>query len=123
MTLFSGQHLSKVVSALRKTDESWAIVEEGPTTVRVQLPRMSEDLRSTFVSKAKAATEECKMQIRRVRQESRTKLHSLLERPPRLEDSVKREKEEELQKLTDEAIKQASNLLNGKLKQFATPAD
>ncbi|CDJ35972.1 ribosome recycling factor domain-containing protein, putative [Eimeria mitis] len=58
LTLFSEQHLSKVISALRRTDENWRIVEDGPVTVRVQLPKMTEDLRNSFIAQAKAATEE-----------------------------------------------------------------
>ncbi|KAL8274357.1 hypothetical protein Esti_001679 [Eimeria stiedai] len=121
VTLFSGQHLAKVVSALRNTDESWAIVEEGPNTVRVQLPRMNAELRSSFISKAKTATEECKVQIRRVRQEARGKLHGLREKARGLDDSRKRENEQHLQKLTDDAVKRASGLLNAKLQELTNP--
>lgn len=64
---------------------------------------------------------QCKVQIRRVRQEARSKLHSLWEHTKGGEENMKREKEQQLQKLTDDAIKRASSLLNDKLKQLAAP--
>ncbi|XP_022590138.2 uncharacterized protein LOC34623222 [Cyclospora cayetanensis] len=119
LTIFNDQHLSKVVSALRQTDERWSITEEGPTIVRVQLPKMTEELRSSFVSQAKAAAEGCKVQVRRVRQDFRSKLHSVCSQTKGADESLKREKEQQLQHMTDDAVRRANQLLNDKLKQLA----
>lgn len=118
LTLFSEQHLSKVISALRREDENWRIVEEGPVTVRVQLPKMTEELRASFTAQAKAATEECKVRIRRVRQDTRAKHRSLFKDSRTCEDTRKNE-EQQLQKITDDAIKQATQFLADKLRQLA----
>lgn len=49
-------------------------------------------------------------------------MHSAWEKTKSIEESVKREKEQELQKRTDEAIKRASSLLSDKLNQLTAPA-
>ncbi|CDJ49270.1 ribosome recycling factor domain-containing protein, putative [Eimeria brunetti] len=118
ITIFSEQHLSKVVSALRRTDENWRIVEEGPVTVRVQLPKMTEELRASFIAQAKAVTEQCRVQIRRVRQDTRAKHRSLF-KDSRTSEDTKRNEEQQLQKITDDAVKQAAQFLADKLKQLA----
>ncbi|CDJ67637.1 ribosome recycling factor domain-containing protein, putative [Eimeria necatrix] len=79
---------------------------------------MTEELRSSFAAQAKAAAEECKVHIRRVRQEARGKLRALYKDSSSSEGS-KRDEEQQLQQITDAATKQATQLLSEKLKQLA----
>lgn len=61
---------------------------------------------------------QCKVQIRRVRQDARAKHRSLF-KDSRASEVTRKNEEQRLQQITDDAIKQATQFLADKVRQLA----
>ena len=82
--------------------------------IRVPLPQLTEERRKELVKLVHKLAEEGRVAVRQARGEAHTKVKKLQGLP---EDDVKRA-EKEVQKLTDDAVRQVDQLVGGKEKEL-----
>lgn len=85
--------------------------------VRIILPQLNEERRKDLVKLVKKETEESKISIRNIRREIMDKLKAAKDKKEITEDIVK-QKENELQKLTDREVAETDKYLAAKEKEI-----
>ncbi|MFI3176437.1 MAG: ribosome recycling factor [Eubacteriales bacterium] len=86
--------------------------------IRLVFPELTEDRRKELVKDVKKKGEECKVAIRNIRREGNDAFKKLL-KADISEDEIK-DLEDELQKLTDKAVKDVDHLVEEKSKEILT---
>lgn len=83
------------------------------TTIRLNLPALTEERRKELSKVVHAEGEDAKVAIRNVRRDANQQIKDLLKDKAITEDEVRRS-EEEIQKLTDKAIKDVDEVVKAK---------
>ena len=86
------------------------------TVIRLMVPELTEETRKNLVKSIKKAGEDSKVAIRSIRRESNDKIKNLKKDGNLSEDEVKNV-EEDIQKLTDNYIKQVDIIIDDKEKE------
>ena len=81
--------------------------------IRIPIPKLTEERRKELVKVVKGMAEDAKVAIRSVRREGNTQLETLQKEQSLPEDSVRRMKDE-VQKVTDQFVQKADDLLKKK---------
>lgn len=81
--------------------------------IRIPIPKLTEERRKELVKVVKGMTEEAKVAVRGVRREANSHLDSLQSEASLPEDAARRAKDE-VQKITDQYVQQADELLKKK---------
>lgn len=81
--------------------------------IRIPIPKLTEERRKELVKVVKGMAEEAKVAVRGVRREGNSRLDSLQKDESLPEDSVRRTKDE-IQKVTDQFVHRAEDLLKKK---------
>ena len=83
------------------------------TTIRLNLPALTEERRRELTKVVHAEGEDTKVAIRNIRRDANQHVKDLLKEKQVTEDEVRRA-EEDIQKLTDKAIKDVDEVVKGK---------
>ena len=83
------------------------------TTIRLNLPPLTEERRRELTKVVHAEGEDAKVAIRNIRRDANQQLKDLLKEKQATEDEVRRA-EEDIQKLTDKAIKDVDEVVKAK---------
>ncbi|GHH51713.1 MAG: ribosome recycling factor [Gammaproteobacteria bacterium] len=83
------------------------------TTIRLNLPALTEERRKELAKVVHGEGEETKVAIRNIRRDANQKVKDLLKDKAITEDEVRRS-EEEIQKITDKAIKDVDDVVKAK---------
>ncbi|KAF1688521.1 ribosome recycling factor [Pseudoxanthomonas taiwanensis] len=83
------------------------------TTIRLNLPPLTEERRRELTKVVHAEGEDAKVAIRNIRRDANQQLKDLLKEKQATEDEVRRA-EEDIQKLTDKAIKDIDEVVKAK---------
>ena len=105
-----------VDKAIRDSNLGLSPTIEG-TTLRIRIPELNEQRRKEMVKVAHKYTEEARIAVRFIRREGNDVLKKLLKEHAIAEDDEKRQ-QAEVQKATDEAIRDIDALLAGKEKEI-----
>ena len=108
--------VSEIEKALLKSDLGITPKNEGGI-IRLLLPPLSKERREELKKMVSRLAEQTKVSIRNIRREFMDDLKKLLKEGEKGEDEVKQE-ERELQKLTDQHIKNIDKLLERKVKEI-----
>jgi ribosome recycling factor len=105
-----------VDKAIQKSDLGLNPVNDGKI-IRINIPQLTEERRKELVKLAKKYTEDTRVAIRNIRRDANDKLKSMEKDKEITEDDLHRG-QDEVQKLTDEHIKTADELLEEKEKEI-----
>jgi ribosome recycling factor len=108
--------VAAVDKAIRDANLGLSPTIEG-TLLRIRIPELNEQRRKVMVKVAHKYAEDARVAVRHVRRDGFDVLKKLLKEHALSEDDTKRH-ETEVQKATDEAIKEIDNLLAGKEKEI-----
>ena len=108
--------VAAVDKAIRDANLGLSPTIEG-TLLRIRIPELNEQRRKEMVKVAHKYTEDARIAVRHVRRDGFDVLKKLLKEHAISEDDNKRH-ETEVQKATDETIKEIDNLLAGKEKEI-----
>lgn len=104
--------LGNIEKAIRSSDLGFNPSNDG-NTVRIIIPQLTEERRRDLVKLVHKRVEEAKVAIRNVRRDANDHLKRLRKDKELSEDEEKRA-QDELQKLTDRAIREAETIGQGK---------
>jgi ribosome recycling factor len=110
--------LKEIEQAIVKSDIGMAPINDGKV-IRLKVPELTEERRKELVKQAKKVAEDAKVGIRMIRRDANEEVKALLKDKAISEDDAKRA-EAEIQKLTDDHIKQVDQLLADKEKSIMT---
>ena len=105
-----------VEKAIMSSDLGLNPVNDGKI-IRISIPPLTEERRKDLVKVAKKYTEECKVAIRNVRRDMNDSL-KVMEKDKDISEDEKKKGETEVQRLTDEYVKQSDTVLAGKEKEI-----
>jgi ribosome recycling factor len=105
-----------VEKAIQTSDLGLNPVNDGKI-IRISIPPLTEERRKELVKVAKKYTEECKIAIRNVRRDLNDSLKKLEKEKEISEDELKKG-EADVQKLTDDFVKQSDSVLAAKEKEI-----
>lgn len=105
-----------VEKAIQTSDLGLNPVNDGKI-IRISIPPLTEERRKELVKVAKKYTEECKIAIRNVRRDLNDSLKKLEKDKEISEDELKKG-EADVQKLTDDFVKQSDSVLAAKEKEI-----
>ncbi|MUM76114.1 ribosome recycling factor [Pseudodesulfovibrio sp. F-1] len=105
-----------VEKAIQTSDLGLNPVNDGKI-IRIVIPPLTEERRKELVKVAKKYTEECKIAIRNVRRDLNDTLKKLEKDKEISEDELKKG-EADVQKLTDDFVKQSDSVLAAKEKEI-----
>ncbi|CEL99669.1 unnamed protein product [Vitrella brassicaformis CCMP3155] len=78
VNVFDEADAKKIISALRAHDNSWTMKQEAPTTVRLDLPKMTTEIRDKLKKKAREHLEQTKLSIQDIRNKGRKEAKKVL---------------------------------------------
>ncbi|KYK64403.1 ribosome recycling factor protein [Toxoplasma gondii TgCatPRC2] len=116
--VFSEANLSKVMSALRAADSKWTLQQEGNTAVRLQLPKVTSEMREELKTKARVFLVTAKSAVRNMRQAGRSHLHKLQFKSRSIDDVKRRELDASLTTLMETYVAKCDKVFNEKMQQF-----
>ncbi|KEP63005.1 UNVERIFIED_CONTAM: ribosome recycling factor protein [Hammondia hammondi] len=116
--VFSEANLSKVMSALRAADSKWTLQQEGNTAVRLQLPKVTPEMREELKTKARVFLVTAKSAVRNLRQAGRSHLHKLQFKSRSIDDVKRRELDASLTTLMETYVGKCDKVFNEKMQQF-----
>ena len=116
ITVFDRNVSKDVEKAIQKSELGLNPVVAG-TDIRVPLPPLTEDRRKELVKVVKGEVEQTKVEIRNARRDANAKLKEL-QKDKRISEDEQRGGEEQIQKLTDAAIKQCDEVCASKEKEL-----
>lgn len=105
-----------VEKAIQKSDLGLNPVNDGKV-IRINIPQLTEERRKELVKLAKKYTEDARIAIRNIRRDANDSLKGMEKDKAITEDDLHRG-QDEVQKLTDEHIKMADELLDEKEKEI-----
>lgn len=113
---FDRSIINDIEKAIRAADLGFNPQNDG-TVIRIPVPPLTEQRRKEFVKMCKKHTEDFKVAVRNIRRDSIDEVKKLEKNKIINEDDRKRS-EEEIQKITDEFIKNIDNILAVKEKEL-----
>ena len=87
--------------------------------IRIQFPALTEDKRKSFVKDVKKMGEDAKIVIRNVRREQNDKIKGA-EKDKKVSEDESKKLQEEIQKITDNFIKEVDKVVDAKEKELLT---
>jgi len=105
-----------VEKAIMASDLGLNPVNDGKI-IRISIPPLTEERRKELVKVAKKYTEECKIAIRNVRRDLNDSLKKL-EKDKEISEDERKKGEADVQKLTDDHVKQSEDAVNAKEKEI-----
>ena len=105
--------VKNIVAAIVKSDLGLAPINEG-TMVRLIIPVLTEERRKEIVKQAHKYAEECKVAVRNVRRD----YMELLKMDDSYPEDLQKRAQEDIQKVTDEAVKNVDQILAEKEKEI-----
>ena len=112
ITPWEKQMVSAVEKAILASDLGLTPNTAG-TTIRLNLPALTEERRRDLTKVVHGEGEDAKVAIRNIRRDANQHVKDLLKEKQVTEDEVRRA-EEDIQKLTDKAIKDVDEVVKGK---------
>lgn len=104
--------IASIEKAILKSDLNLTPSNDG-TVIRLPIPQLTQERRQELVKLVKKKAEEYRVGIRNIRRESNDEIKSLEKEKNISEDEAKKA-QEQIQKLTDEYIKQVDKVLSSK---------
>lgn len=108
--------IKSIEKAILKSDLGLNPNNDGQV-IRLVIPELTEETRKNLVKVVKKHGEECKVAIRAIRRDANDKLKTLKKDGTHSEDEIKKT-EEEVQKLTDNCIKDVDKIVEAKEKEI-----
>ncbi len=108
--------LNEIEKAIQKSELSVNPSNDGKV-IRINIPPLTEERRKEFVKVARNIAEQSRVAVRNVRRDANEELKKLLKDSEISEDEEKK-LTEEIQKLTDQYIKEINTLLEEKEKEI-----
>ncbi|TFG61254.1 MAG: ribosome recycling factor [Spirochaetales bacterium] len=108
--------LPEIEKAIQKSELSLNPSNDGKV-IRISIPPLTEERRKEFVKVAKNMAEQCRVAIRNVRRDANEDLKKKQKESSITEDDFKKGTDE-IQKMTDEFIKEINDLLEAKEKEI-----
>ncbi len=87
--------------------------------IRIQFPALTEDKRKSFVKDVKKMGEDAKVQVRNTRREQNDKVKAF-EKDKKISEDESKKIQEEIQKITDNFIKEIDKVVEAKEKELLT---
>ncbi len=112
VSVWDKDNVNAVDKAIRESNLGFNPAVDG-TLLRIAIPPLSEERRREFVKLAKGFCEDCKVSIRGVRQKSMDAVKHA-EKEKLISETDMHAYQDEIQKLTDAAVKHADESLAGK---------
>ena len=112
ISLFDKNMIKDVEKSIYASDLGLTPTTVG-TTIRLNLPPLTEERRKELAKTVGKEGEECKVAIRNIRRDANQEVAKLLKDKTITEDDDRRT-QEEIQKLTDKAIKDVDEVVKGK---------
>lgn len=116
ISLWDVKAISLVEKAILKSDLGLNPVNDGKV-IRLAIPELSEERRRDLTKLVKKTAEEAKIAVRSIRRDAIENVKKLKKNSEISEDDQKKA-EEEIQKVTDSAIKEIDNLTEEKEKEI-----
>ncbi len=116
VSVFDKSLISDVEKAIMSSDLGLNPVTAG-TTIRVPLPPLTEERRRDLIKIVKAEGEQGKVAIRNIRRDANDKIKALLKDKEISEDDERRANDD-IQKITDAAVKDVDLVLDAKEKEL-----
>lgn len=116
ITVFDKELAPKVEKAIMQSDLGLNPMSAG-TVIRVPLPPLTEERRKDLVKIVRGEAEGARVAIRNIRRDANSDLKALLKEKEISEDED-RKGQDEIQKLTDAAVKKVDEVLAGKEKEL-----
>ena len=116
LTVFDRNAIKDVEKAIQKSELGLNPVVAG-VDIRVPLPPLTEERRKDLVKVVRGEVEQSRVEIRNVRRDANQSLKNMQKEKAISEDELK-SGEEQIQKLTDAAIKQCEDILAAKEKEL-----
>ncbi|WP_087022903.1 ribosome recycling factor [Thaumasiovibrio subtropicus] len=116
ITVFDKELAPKVEKAIMMSDLGLNPMSAG-TVIRVPLPPLTEERRRDLVKIVRAEAEQGRVAVRNIRRDANADVKALLKEKEISEDEDRRA-QEDIQKLTDAAIKNMDEVLAGKEKEL-----
>ncbi|MFA7627542.1 MAG: ribosome recycling factor [Candidatus Kapaibacterium sp.] len=113
---FDRSIISDIEKAVRAADLGFNPQNDG-TVIRIPVPPLTEERRKEFVKMCKKYAEEAKVAIRNVRRDLIDELKKE-EKAKIINEDDRKRGEEEIQKITDEFVKQTDQILDKKEKEL-----
>lgn len=110
---FDRSDLKTILSAIASADLGFNPINEGDC-IRIKIPPLTEDSRRELVKKGKGMLENAKVSVRNVRRD----YIDFVKSSDEYTDDYKKRIETDIQKVTDEAIKQLDELFANKEKEI-----
>lgn len=116
ITVFDRNSIKDVEKAIQKSELGLNPVVAG-VDIRVPLPPLTEERRKDLVKIVRGEVEQSRVEIRNIRRDANQSLKDL-QKEKTISEDEQRSGEEQIQKLTDAAIKQCDELLSAKEKEL-----
>lgn len=116
LTVFDKSSSQAVEKAIMTSDLGLNPAAAG-AVIRVPLPALTEERRKELVKVVRAEAEQGRVAIRNIRRDANADIKELLKEKEITEDD-EHKAQDDIQKITDEAIKQVDHLLNDKEKEL-----
>lgn len=116
LTVFDRNAIKDVEKAIQKSELGLNPVVAG-VDIRVPLPPLTEDRRKELVKIVRNEIEQTRVEIRNVRRDANQSLKDL-QKDKTISEDEQRGGEEQIQKLTDAAVKQCEEILAAKEKEL-----
>lgn len=116
ISVFDRNASKDVERAIQKSELGLNPVVAG-TEIRVPLPPLTEDRRKELVKVVKGEVEQTKVEIRNIRRDANAALKDL-QKAKEISEDDERNAEQDVQKLTDAAVKQSDELFSQKQKEL-----
>lgn len=116
ITVFDRNSIKEVEKAIQKSELGLNPVVAG-VDIRVPLPPLTEERRKDLVKIVRGEVEQSRVEVRNIRRDANQSLKDL-QKDKTISEDEQRSGEEQIQKLTDAAIKQCDDLLSAKEKEL-----
>lgn len=116
ISVFDRNSIKSVEKAIQKSELGLNPVVAG-IDIRVPLPPLTEDRRKELVKMVRGEVEQSRVEIRNIRRDANQSLKDL-QKDKTISEDEQRSGEEQIQKLTDAAIKQCEEVLAAKEKEL-----
>ncbi len=113
---FDRSIISDIEKSIRSADLGFNPQNDG-TIIRIPVPPLTEERRKEFVKMCKKIAEDTKVAIRNIRREQIDELKKE-EKAKLISEDERKKGEDDIQKVTDEFVKQADQLLDKKEKEL-----
>ena len=105
--------LKNIVSAINASDLGLNPINEG-VQIRLMIPALTEERRRDIVKQARKYAEECKVAIRNIRRD----YMDILKIDDSYSEDLQKRAQDDIQKVTDEAVKNVDSILADKEKEI-----